>query len=390
MIKFEFEFKGKRLDPRNLGDAIKKAALESVAEHLRERIGAIRDPQTGEFPTIVVSGDSFNDLHVDVEGSAQVRDLVKARLDLESVDEEEPDLPPAPEAPHVFLSYASEDRYLAEHIARALMDAGIDTWWDGWSIAAGDSIRRKVDEGLANCTHFLVLLTPISIAKPWVNEEIDAGFMRKVSRQARFIALRHDLEAEQLPPLVRGSASPALGDPPDLKQLISDIHGISRKPALGSPPQAVTERAHADRGYSAAANAIARVFVETTQYGLKFDPQLTKETLQELTGLSEDDVVDALHELSAFVKVERHELVIVLPELFVKFDPLWKEWNPAQDGLELAAAMLNDPAFPTGPRQIDERLNWGPRRLNPAIAYLEQRNLVRTLHALATGHYLCA
>src|SRR3546814_8647702 len=81
--------------------------------------------------------------------------------------------------------------------------------------------------------------------------------------------------------------------------------------------------------------------------------------------LSEDDVVDALHELSAFVNVERHELVIVLPELFVKFDPLWKEWNPAHDGLELAAAMLNDPTFQTGPRQIDERLNWGPRRLNP-------------------------
>src|SRR3546814_17275327 len=86
------------------------------------------------------------------------------------------------------------------------MDAGIDTWWNGWSIAAGDSIRRKLDEGLANCTHFLVLLTPISIAKPWVNEEIDAGFMRKVSRQARFIALRHDLEAEQMPPLLRGSS----------------------------------------------------------------------------------------------------------------------------------------------------------------------------------------
>src|SRR3546814_3907905 len=106
--------------------------------------------------------------------------------------------------------------------------------------------------------------------------------------------------------------------------------------------------------------------------------------------LSEDDVVDALHELSAFVNVERHELVIVLPELFVKFDPLWREWNPAQDGLELAAAMLNDPTFPTGPRQIDERQNLGPRRLNPAIAYLEQRHLVRTLHALATGHYMCA
>src|SRR3546814_5313470 len=63
------------------------------------------------------------------------------------------------------ISDWSSDVCSSDLIARALMDAGIDTWWDGWSIAAGDSIRRKLDEGLANCTHFLVLLTPISIAK---------------------------------------------------------------------------------------------------------------------------------------------------------------------------------------------------------------------------------
>ena len=75
MHKFELKFKGKRLDPRNLGDAIQKAALESIAEHLRKRIGAIRDPETGEFPTIVVSGNSFSDLRVD-KASASAQDTL--------------------------------------------------------------------------------------------------------------------------------------------------------------------------------------------------------------------------------------------------------------------------------------------------------------------------
>ena len=278
---------------------------------------------------------------------------------------------------------------MAEHIARSLMTAGIDTWWDGWSIAAGDSIRQRIEEGLEGCSHFVVLLTPASIAKPWVQEEVDAGFMRKVSKQARFIALRHDLHAEQLPALLRGAASPALGDPPDLTQLISDIHGISRKPALGAPPRAVAEAPLADPGYSAAANAIAREFVDGSQYGCKFDPCLSNEELAERTGLSDEDVTDALHELSSYLRVDRYRPVIPLQGLFVRFDPFWKDWDPASDALELAAAITNDTAFPTEPSKIDERLGWGARRLNPAMAFLEDRNLARALHSLDAGPYAC-
>lgn len=389
MIKFEFKFNGKPMDPSNLEDALMQAALGSLAEQLRERIGSVRDPDTGEFPTIVVQGNSLEDLHLSIEGTERVRELVMARLELDSSTDKDIDVAPVSETPRVFLSYASEDRYLAEHIARALVAAGIDTWWDGWAIAAGDSIRRKVEAGIEECSHFVVLLTPMSVGKPWVNEEIDAGFMRKVTKQARFIALRHDLEAEQLPTLLRGSASPALGDPPDLTQLISDIHGISRKPALGAAPRPMRERAQGDPGYSPAANAIAREFVENTQFARKFDPSFTHEALQERTGLSADDVVDALHELSSYVRVDRYRPVIPLPELFVKFDPLWKDWDPAADALEVATGMINDSQFPTDPAKIDERLGWGPRRLNPAIAFLTQRKLVRSLDALDTGHYAC-
>lgn len=389
MVRFEFKLNGKPLDPRNIGDAIRKATLDLVAEHLRERIGSIRDPETGEFPTIVVSVDSLDNISVQVEGSARVRELVSARLELEAPEEEEKDEVPVPDVPRVFLSYGSEDRYLAEHIARALLAAGIDTWWDGWAITAGDSIRRKVEDGIEGCTHFIVLLTPTSVVKPWVNEEIDAGFMRKVGKQARFIALRHDLEAEQLPVLLRASASPALGDPPDLTQLISDIHGITRKPALGSPPQAVRERAHADPGYSAAANAVAKVFVEGSKYARKFDPCLSHEELEQRTGLSEEDVIDALHELRAFIRVERYRPVIPLPGLFVRFDPVWKGWNPAEDARVLGAAMLNDAEFPSDPAKIHERLGWGPRRLNPAMTFLDERKLARVLHAMDGGHYAC-
>ena len=47
-----------------------------------------------------------------------------------------------------------------------------------------------MEEGLGNCTHFVVLLTPTSMTKPWVNAEIDAAFVRRVAGVSKLIALR--------------------------------------------------------------------------------------------------------------------------------------------------------------------------------------------------------
>ena len=78
--------------------------------------------------------------------------------------------------PVAFFCHASEADDFARPIATALMDAGINTFFDEWSIGMGDSIRQRIDQGLLDCTHFVVLLTEISITKDWVNTEIDAGF----------------------------------------------------------------------------------------------------------------------------------------------------------------------------------------------------------------------
>jgi hypothetical protein len=87
---------------------------------------------------------------------------------------------------------------------------------------AGDSLRQKIDEGLSSCAVFLVLLTPQSINKPWVNQEVDAGLIRKIEERARFIPVRKDLPASALPPLLRGMLSPELADfEKDIRQPVS-------------------------------------------------------------------------------------------------------------------------------------------------------------------------
>jgi len=136
--------------------------------------------------------------------------------------------------------------------------AGIDTFFAEWEIAAGQSLRGKIDEGLEDCTHFIVLLTETSLLKPWVNAEIDAAFVKKVNGTAVLIPLRYQLKANRLPPLLGGLHSPVIEDyQADIRRLVDDIRGISRKPPvqtvapttrrMGNKSRAVASR-DADRG----------------------------------------------------------------------------------------------------------------------------------------------
>ena len=99
-------------------------------------------------------------------------------------------------------------------------------------------------------------------------------------------------------------------------------------------------------------------------------------------------MADAVHELGSMLTADRYRPVVAQASLFVEFDAQWKEWDPTADALALAVQMQNDSGFPTSPTEIDGRLQWGPRRLNPALTYLADRNLIRALSALDGGKYV--
>lgn len=70
MIKFSIG--GRPVDPKNMKDALMAAVLESMRAQITKKIGAIRDPETGEFPTVIVRGDSIDKLTLHVEGSPKL------------------------------------------------------------------------------------------------------------------------------------------------------------------------------------------------------------------------------------------------------------------------------------------------------------------------------
>ena len=387
MIRLESN--GRPFNPRTFEGQILRAAMEQVAQEMHERVSSIRHPDTGEFPTVVVNGTSLEDMSMRIEGSPELLQLVNERLGVTAVGESENAVSSIAAQPKVFLSWGWEDRALAEPIANTLMDKGVDTWWSEWCINAGDSLRQKIDEGLNDCTHFVVLLTPQSIKKPWVNQEIDAGFALMLrQRKVKFIALRHGLQVGELPPLMRGMLSPEISDPKhDLTALVNEIYGVSKKPPLGPPPHAVKVAQQSATGYSAAATAVLKLFSDSASDAFYGDPTFTETELATKLELTLDEVADALHELRSFVKVTFGH-VTPETELFASFDKHWREWNPEQDAIKLAIDLIQDATFPSQSAEIAARYGWQPRRLNPALAYLINRKIIVDFQAIGTVPWL--
>ena len=380
-----FEIGGRRIKRKNIADALEEAMLEAIAGQIREKIGSIRDPQTGEFPTIVMRGESLGDLSMHVEGSPALVEAIHSRMESDETMGEQFDTGVAV-TPKAFLSYTHENIELAREVAKALQSNGIDTWWDHWCIKAGDSLRQKIDEGLGECTHFLVLLTPESIQKPWANQEMDAGLVRRLDSKCRFLPIRYQLPASELPPLLSGMYAPEITDDGDISQLVADIHGLTRKPPIGPKPKAAAASEETETGYSPAANAVAKLFVQQSKHGRSADPQISADDIVEQTGLTLKDAQDALFELSPFFKATSIH-VLVKGALYAEFDRYWMEWDTRDDAVRLAADIINNEDFPSDCAEIANLYGWDARRLNPVVTYLHERNLIVDYDVMGNGNF---
>ena len=389
MLIITFEINGRRVSPDNFEDALERSILAAAEDKIRSKLTGLRDPETGEFPAVTIHGRSLDNLSVTVSGSEKLIAQVKARLGVDDGIREQPEDNQMKTTPHAFLCHASEDKEIARPLAEELQRNGIDTFYDEWEIGPGDSFRQKIDKGIEDCTHFIVLLTHNSIQKRWVNEEIDAGFVQNLEGKCKFIPLRCGLDVDQLSPLLKGKYSPALDgghDESNIKKLIDFIHGITDKPPLGEPPQVIQESSGGALGLSPAAEAIVKIMIEGSKNGRADAQRLPLGQVKEATDLEDDDIIDAVDELErqGYVKVVSTQGITPLDgehvwaknSLFVTFDKYFKPWNPEEDALRIANALENGKSGDLP--EMAQEYNWPPRRMNPAVSYLIENGLVGT------------
>lgn len=99
----------------------------------------------------------------------------------------------------VFISHASEDKDdFVRPLADALIAQGLNVWYDEMTLRIGDSLRQKIDKGLANSKVGLVVLSPSFIKKGWTNYELDGIVTRTVSGEQVLLPIWHNITKQQV------------------------------------------------------------------------------------------------------------------------------------------------------------------------------------------------
>lgn len=99
----------------------------------------------------------------------------------------------------VFISHASEDKdSVVRALALALTDHGLKVWYDEFTLRIGDSLRRKIDKGLAHSRVGLVVLSPAFVSKGWTNYELDGIVTRTVSGEQILLPIWHGITKQEV------------------------------------------------------------------------------------------------------------------------------------------------------------------------------------------------
>ena len=108
----------------------------------------------------------------------------------------------------VFISHATEDKdAVVRPLAYALQERGLEVWYDEFELKIGDSLRQKIDNGIARSRFGIVVLSHPFFAKGWSQYELDGLVTMAVSGKQVILPLWHEISKDEV---IR--QSPSLAD----------------------------------------------------------------------------------------------------------------------------------------------------------------------------------
>lgn len=143
-------------------------------------------------------------------------------------------------APKAFISHASEDKdRFVTQFATKLREKGVDAWLDKWEMLPGDKLVDKIfNQGIKDAAFIIVVVSNSSITKPWVKEEIDSAFIKRIEKNIKIIPVI--IDKCEVPEALKTTLYEKITDlnsyEENLARIISSIFGVSDKPPIGSAP----------------------------------------------------------------------------------------------------------------------------------------------------------
>ena len=80
----------------------------------------------------------------------------------------------------IFLCHSSIDKPKVRRLANDLLIAGSTVWFDEAEIKIGDSIIRKIEEGINKCDYLGVVLSSAAKESVWVRREVEMALTQEI------------------------------------------------------------------------------------------------------------------------------------------------------------------------------------------------------------------
>ena len=210
----------------------------------------------------------------------------------------------SPKKPKAFLSHASEDKLrFVTSFAEQLCERGVDVWYDQWEIQAGDSLVDKIfEDGIKGADAFIVVLSRVSVAKPWVREELDSAVVRRIKKSCRLIPVI--LDDCQVPTALEHLAWIRIENldeyGTELQRISNAIFGATDKPPVSEAPgvsrtQAINYAPGLTKADNLVFSSLCRCYLESGNRSADIENEMSQ--FQEL-GLSAEETQESLEMLT--------------------------------------------------------------------------------------------
>lgn len=141
---------------------------------------------------------------------------------------------PADPAYDVFICHATEDKgSFVRPLATALSERSLRVWYDEFELHIGDSLRRKIDHGIATSSFGVVVLSKEFFSKNWPRYELDGLVTLEVAGRSLILPIWHNVSKDQV-----ATYSPSLADKVARSTAESSIDEIADEIALVVRPSA--------------------------------------------------------------------------------------------------------------------------------------------------------
>lgn len=154
---------------------------------LQHEENVIRKKQEREFR------DMKNDYEKRIAESTKIPDILNKQVEInEDQNIEKYD---------VFVSHAWEDKEsFVDEFVNCLRKLDLKVWYDKSEISWGDSMRKRIDEGLRKSTFGVAVLTPNYIAdeKYWTKSELDGLFQLESINGKTLLPIWHNLTKKEV------------------------------------------------------------------------------------------------------------------------------------------------------------------------------------------------